>query len=130
MFAIVEQQQGLSGTEDVGELVGNRLVGSRNEGQGGRDRHGHQVGVGQRREIDPDHAVRKMTGHVCGEGEGEPGLPNSTGAGQRQQRDGLIEQERPRRRSLRLATDQPGAGNGKRSEPGRGDWCRHTTSPT
>ena len=80
------------------------------------DRGGHQRRIGQRRQIDPDHAVGEVRGHVAGDGQGQPGLADPAGSGQGQQRDRLVEQERPRRRDLGLAADEPGAGDGERSE--------------
>ena len=59
------------------------------------------VRVGQGRQIDPDHAVGEVRGHVLGDGQGEARLAHATGTGQRQQRNGILEQEArgPRRRS-------------------------------
>ena len=53
----------------------------------------------------------KCVGDVVRDGQGQPRLAHPAGTGQGQQGHGLVEQERPRRGSLVVATDEPGAGD-------------------
>ena len=57
----------------------------------------------------------KLGSHVVGElgrtGHGQPGLAHAAGAGQRQQRDGLIQQQGASSGELRLPPDEPSAGD-------------------
>ena len=74
-------------------------------GDGGRD----EGGVGQRREVDEDHAVGEVVRDIVGDGEGEAGLADAAGTGQRQQRHRLVEQQGAGGGHLPLPADERGA---------------------
>ena len=76
-------------------------------------------GIGQRRKINPDDAVGEVAGDIVRDGEGEPRLADPAGAGQRQQRDGLLEEEGPGHDPLSLPPDEAGARHWRRAAHGR-----------
>ena len=102
VLAVVQQQQLLPGPQMLGDPFCQRGVDGRHHpdraGHGGR----HQRRIGKRRQIDPDDPLGKGRGHVGGDGQGETGLANPTGTGQRQERHGLVEEERARASSAHL----------------------------
>ena len=71
MLAVVQEEQASAVGRSVGDerLMIEWSAGWRKaerRGDGGR----HQARVGQRRQIDPDHAIGKVLGHVLGDGQG------------------------------------------------------------
>jgi hypothetical protein len=99
------------GPQGPRQFVGDQVARRRGESDGGGHRCGDERGVGEGRQVDPDHAVGKGVVHLGGQGQGEPGLADASRAGQGQQRHGLVEQAGAGRGELRLATDEAGAGN-------------------
>ncbi len=63
----------------------------------------------QRGQINPGHAVGKPRGYVLGDGQGQACLAYPTGTGQRQQRDGLVQDERTSGGTVGFPADEPGA---------------------
>ena len=57
-----------------------------------------QPGIGQRREIDKDHAIGEVRSHVVGHGHSQPRLAHAAGTGQGQERHRLVKRERLQRR--------------------------------
>jgi hypothetical protein len=80
-------------------------------GDGGEDKGG----ITKRGEIDEDGTVGKGGREVVGNGEGEPSLADAAGAGQGQERDGIVEQTRTGSGDLGGATDErrPRVGQGQ-----------------
>jgi hypothetical protein len=75
---------------------------------------GHERGVGERREVDPRHAVGVGVDQVARDAQRQPGLADAAGAGQRHQ---PLRREQPRDRGdLALPPDEAGQG--------RGEWWR------
>ena len=101
VLAVVEQEQRLPRVEGADQDIADRGVCGGPESEGRGDRGGNQGGIGQRRQIDPHHPIREVRRHVTGDGQRQAGLAHPTGTGQGQQRDGLIEERRARRGSLR-----------------------------
>jgi hypothetical protein len=61
--------------------------------QPGSDRCGHQVRIGERREVDEDHTIAEVFGHLPRDGEGEPRLADAAGTGEGQEGDGFVEEK-------------------------------------
>jgi hypothetical protein len=67
------------------------------------------------------HAIGEVIVEGVGHRERQPRFADSTGAGQRQEGDGLIQQERPDSLLLRLTTDEASARDREQSRrAGRG----------
>ena len=96
--------------------LGEGTIGAGRHLQRGGDGRRHQRRIGQGRQIDEDHAIGELRRDVVRDGQGQPGLADPAGTGQRQQRNGLIQEEGAGSGQLRLPADEPGAGNGAASQ--------------
>ena len=79
------------------------------------DRGGNERGIGEWGQVDEDHAIGEGDSDIIGNGEGEAGLTDAAGTGQRQERNGLPEEVLPGR-ARSLPADEPGAGDGEGAE--------------
>ena len=109
VLAVVEQQQELRRAQVGDDGVGDRLIDAGRDAQRGRDGRAHEARIGERREIDKDHAIGKLRGHVAGDGQGQPRLPDAAGTRQGQQRNGVLEQQGMRTRATSCSCHEPRA---------------------
>ena len=130
MLAVVEHEQRLPGAEMVGQVLKDRAVRCRDDSERTGHRHRHEIRIAERGEIHPDHAIGKLIGNILRDGQRQPGLSDAPRTSQGQQRDGLVEEERTRGSALALPADEPGAGNGQRSEQGRCSRSDHAGIPS
>ena len=115
MLEVVQHEQENSLAEEPDELLHDRLTAAiahaERVGNSGED----QGGIAQWRQVNPDHPVREVRRYIVREGLGQTGLADAAGAGQREERNGRINQERPGRRPFTLPADERGAGDGQRA---------------
>ena len=102
---VVEQQQGPAPAEERPQRGDRRLVALRGEPEHARDRVGHQLRVGQVREVDEVDAVGEPLGEVVPGLEREPRLADAPGPGQRHQPRAAAQQRR-QLGELGLAADE------------------------
>ena len=106
------------GRRHPSKRISNRVVGCKGRGDRGGQGRRHQGRIGQRSEIDPDHAIGEVVGDLSGDGQGQSGLAHATRSCERQQRDGRIEQEPAGRGELDLTANEGVRGMGR--EPSKG----------
>ena len=87
LLEVVQHQQGALVAQERRQPPVERLVAGLAHAEGLGDGGGDQVGVGDRGEGDEPDAVRERVGNRRGDLEGEAGLADAAGAGQRQQAD-------------------------------------------
>jgi hypothetical protein len=93
MFTVVEQEQRLPGTEVASENLGNWPVWTRDDAPRAGDRSGDERRIIQRGQIDPGDAIREVLDDITGYRQGQPGLANAAGSGERQKGDGIVEEQ-------------------------------------
>ncbi len=85
MLAVVERQQHPLWREHGGDGVGRRSIRAEHRVQNARHRRRHQRAIGQRRQLDPPDAVRKvgraLDGELRGHGLRDARLADAAGAG-------------------------------------------------
>ena len=106
MLAVIEQKQHLLRAKEAHQFASTGLV----SGDGVCERCGdgrwNEGGFRHGRQVNPDHAVSEVLGDLLRDGKRQPRLADATGTGQRQKRDGLIEQEGAGRGQLLVSTNE------------------------
>jgi hypothetical protein len=116
MLEVVEHEQVCSLPEDTNELLSHRLITDIPETKRVGDGGDNGGGIADGGEVNPHDSIDDMLGDIMCNCLGQARLADATGTGERQQRDRVIEQEGLCSTDLRLAPDEPGAGDRKRSE--------------
>jgi len=111
MLTVVEHEQQSAITDEPDQRVISRAAWLIGQAQRPRHRNPHDVGMGDRREVDVPHAVgnliRQLTGHL----DRQPGLASATRTGQRDQP--VLVDESTHVHHLRTASDEAGELNRK-----------------
>ena len=113
VLAVIHHEQDLAWAEVVNQFIRYRSSFRQRQIEGRNYRLCHQPRFGQWSQVDPDDAIGKVGGNVTGGGQSQSRLARATRAGQGQQWDGLIEEERPGQASLLLPADQSGPWDGR-----------------
>ena len=79
MLAVVEQRQCLTRSKMRHQVLLDRTTHGRGETKSPRNRHRHKRGIGERSEIDPDHAAGEVLGDCMSERLGQAGLSDDSG---------------------------------------------------
>ena len=98
VLAVVEEQQQLAGAEQRAQAGGERSVASLAEAERLGDRREDEGGIAERREVDERRPVGEGGRGVVGDRQSQPCLADTAGPGQRQEGNGLIEQQGARSR--------------------------------
>jgi hypothetical protein len=106
VLAVVEQEEGLPWPQKARQRLLARAIQGEGRAERRRDR-GHERGIGHRGKVDPYGAVVETVRDLGRDGQRQPRLAHATGTGQRQERDRVLQQIRPRRRAFSLPADEP-----------------------
>ncbi len=127
LFEVVEQQQQAPGLEEGAQPLPHLRVPSLAQPQGRADRRDDQFGTGDVGESDERHPIRKSVARGRDRFQRQAGLADAAGAGQRQEADSGIAQQRAHGDDVLAPTDEGRERLGERGEFGRGDRQGHQT---
>jgi hypothetical protein len=113
VLAVVNQEKSLLGTQVGDERLRDRATWGHHRGKRRGDRLRHVPSRVQRGQIKKGRPISKVRSHLMHNRQRQAGLTHPAGAGQRQERDGLVEQEGSRESNLDLPTDERSAGSGQ-----------------
>lgn len=106
LLAVVENEKKLAGTESGGQSLGDGTIARFTDAERLRDRGDYEGGFTNRGKIHKGGAIGERVSDLMSNRESEPGLADTTGTSERDQRSGLVQEQVADRGELCGAPDQ------------------------